>query len=231
MTALPKMFAAAALAVAAPFAATAAPAQTAAKAAPVKVAETPLGGHLLGSPAARTKIVEYASYTCPHCAMFEEEASAPLKNGYIQRGLASFELRNLIRDPVDLTAAMLARCGTASQFFDNHHLIMRNQPVWLSAVQSSSVETRKSWFEGSYAERLGKIAKDSGLYKLMQTRGFTPAQLDACLADETSQKTVAAMTEAGQAAGVTGTPMFMINGKLLKDVYSWAALKPLLPVR
>ncbi len=33
-------------------------------------AATPEGGYLIGNPAAATRIVEYASYTCPHCAHF-----------------------------------------------------------------------------------------------------------------------------------------------------------------
>jgi hypothetical protein len=35
----------------------------------------------------------------------------PLKTQYIDRGLVLFEYRNLVRDPVDMTAALLARCG------------------------------------------------------------------------------------------------------------------------
>lgn len=223
------LIAAAALVGAAPVLTAAAPAAAPATSSNLKLSVTPAGSHLLGDPKARTKIVEYASYTCSHCAAFENEASGELKSNYVRRGIASFELRNLIRDPVDLTAALLARCGTPAQFFNNHHLIMRNQTVWLSAAQSSTPAMRKSWSEGSYPERLGKIAKDTGLFRLMQGRGFTPAQLNACLADEKAQETVVAMTEAGQKLGVTGTPGFLINGKLQKDVYGWAALKPLLP--
>ena len=228
---LRSVFALTSLAVAAPLLAAAAPTpQKAAfqkSAAPVTL--TAIGGHLIGSPKARTKIIEYASYTCPHCAMFEAEGAPAIKANYVRRGLASFELRNLIRDPVDLTAALLARCGSPSRFFANHELIMRNQPVWLSAAQTSTPETRKSWFEGSYGERMGKIAKDTGLYKLMLSNDYTSAQLDSCLSDEAVQKTVAAMTEDGQKQGVKGTPSFMLNGKLLDGVYSWQALKPLLP--
>ncbi len=221
------LIAATALIGAVPLLTAAAPAPTAQQAG--KISITPVGAHLLGSPTARTKIVEYASYTCSHCAAFETEATDELKANYVRNGLVSFELRNLIRDPIDLTAAMLARCGTPAQFFDNHHMIMRNQNVWLSAAKSSTPETRQSWSEGSYTERLSKIAKDTGLYQMMQSRGFTPAQLNTCLADEPGQKMVAAMTESGQKLGVKGTPSFMLNGKLLDNVYGWAALKPLLP--
>ncbi len=201
----------------------------AAQAPSAKVALSPSGGHVLGNPGARTKIVEYASYTCSHCAAFETDASDELRTNYIRKGLASFELRNLIRDPVDLTAAMLARCGTPGQFFANHHAIMRNQNAWLTAAQTSSVETRKSWFEGSYAERMGKIARDTGLFRLMEGRGFTAQQISQCLADGKAQSDISRMSEEGQKLGITGTPSFLLNDKLLDKVYGWAALKPLLP--
>ena len=222
------LIAAAAMLGALPILTAAAPAPPAAQAS-ARISITPIGGHLMGNPAARTKIVEYASYTCPHCAVFDAEGLDAIRGDYVRSGLASFELRNLIRDPLDFTAAMLARCGTPAQFFDNHHLIMRNQTVWLSAAQTATPETRNDWFEGSITERMGKIARGTGLYRLMQTRGFTAAQLDACLADEQGQKTVAEMSEGGQKLGVKGTPSFLLNGKLLADVYNWAALKPLLP--
>lgn len=201
----------------------------AAQAPTAKISLSPSGGHVLGNPEARNRIVEYASYTCSHCATFETEASDELKANCVTKGLASFELRNLIRDPVDLTAAMLARCGTPGQFFGNHHAIMRNQNVWLTAAQSSTAETRKSWFEGSYAERMGKIARDTGLFRLMEGRGFTAQQLGQCLADGKAQTDISKMSEEGQKLGITGTPSFLLNGKLLDKVYGWAALKPLLP--
>ena len=69
------------------------------------------GSHIIGNPAAPTKIVEYMSYTCGHCADFENKDAPLLKSQYVATGKASFEIRNLVLNPVDLTAAMLARCG------------------------------------------------------------------------------------------------------------------------
>ena len=40
----------------------------------------------IGSPDAPVKIVEYASFTCPHCAHFAEEVFKPLKRDYIDTG-------------------------------------------------------------------------------------------------------------------------------------------------
>src|SRR5918993_6039985 len=72
------------------------------------------GAHRIGNPEAKVKLVEYVSYTCPHCAQFTRDADDRLKLAYIMPGNLSLEVRHLIRDPVDLTAVMLVNCGPAS---------------------------------------------------------------------------------------------------------------------
>ena len=39
-----------------------------------QVAVSPSGSHVIGNPAAATKLTEYVSYTCPHCAEFDRQA-------------------------------------------------------------------------------------------------------------------------------------------------------------
>jgi hypothetical protein len=49
---------------------------------------------LLGNPRnAPVKLVEYISYTCPHCAHFEAESDAQLRIGFIATGKGSIEVR------------------------------------------------------------------------------------------------------------------------------------------
>src|SRR3546814_5533810 len=79
------------------------------------IGESGIGAYSVGNPQAKVKLVEYFSYTCSHCAEFAKEAGVPLKAQYIDKGSVLFEYRNLIRDPVDMTAAMLARCGGAKR--------------------------------------------------------------------------------------------------------------------
>lgn len=74
----------------------------------------PTGTYLIGNPAASVKLVEYASYTCPHCAAFAAESAPVLHDRFVRDGSVSLEYRHLIRDGLDLGAAILARCtGTA----------------------------------------------------------------------------------------------------------------------
>src|SRR5690606_29822372 len=44
------------------------------------------GGHVLGNPAAKTKLTEFVSYTCPHCAHFEQESEGAIRLGWVQSG-------------------------------------------------------------------------------------------------------------------------------------------------
>ncbi|NRD90986.1 hypothetical protein C8024_18315 [Sphingopyxis sp. BSNA05] len=81
-----------------------------------RVTQSTMGGHVMGNPLARHKLTEYMSYTCNHCAAFEQESHSPLTTKYIKKGHVSFEVRNLILNPIDLTAAMLARCGGRTKF-------------------------------------------------------------------------------------------------------------------
>ena len=66
-----------------------------------KVTETD-GGHLIGKPQAEGKLVEYMSYTCSHCATFARSGDGAIKMLYVPTGKVSYEIRHLIRDPVDI---------------------------------------------------------------------------------------------------------------------------------
>ena len=67
-------------------------------------------GHKVGNPKAKTKLVEFMSYTCSHCADFAREGDAAIKLAYLPKGDVSYEIRHLLRDPFDLTAALLTQC-------------------------------------------------------------------------------------------------------------------------
>lgn len=184
-----------------------------------------VGAHVVGNPKAKVKLVEYFSYTCSHCAEFAKLGSAPLKTQYIDKGLVLFEYRNLVRDPVDMTAALLARCGTVGAFAGNHDAIFAAQPVWLAKVVKATDAQKASWFQGDTGARARKIAADTGLTALMQKRGYTIAQVNACLDSEVAQAELTGMTNIGLSADhVLGTPTFFLNGRDA-EVTVWSALK------
>lgn len=193
-----------------------------------RVTLSKIGGHVLGNPAARSKLVEYISYTCSHCAQFVGQASGPLKTGYVRGGTVSVEVRNAVRDKYDLTAALLARCGGTRRFFGNHEALFANQSAWLDRVMTYDRDPAPKPTDEKTALR--EIGAKTGLYALMGKRGFTPVQLDACINDPAATKAVLAMRdEAWNRLKISGTPAFTLNGKLLEGVSSWDGLKAALP--
>ncbi len=194
-----------------------------------RVTQSKMGGHVLGNPLAKHKLVEYVSYTCNHCASFTVDSNVPLKSNHLAKGHVSSEVRNYVRDPVDFTAALLARCGGRAKFFGNHRAFMSTQGQWLRKVTTATRETRESWYTGELDTRLRKIASDVGFYDLIAKRGINRTQANACLANTDSQNKILAMTRHGQdEVKITGTPSFTLDGKLLPRVHSWTSLRPIL---
>jgi protein-disulfide isomerase len=189
------------------------------------VTTSPIGSFVVGNPAAKVRLVEYFSYTCSHCADFAKAGSLPLKTGYVDRGLILFEYRNLVRDPIDMTAALLARVGGPKAFAGNHQAIFAAFPAFIAKVTKATDAQKKSWFEGTTGERARKIAADTGLTALMRARGYTQAQIDAALDSEVAQAELTGMTNIALSADrVQGTPSFFINGRSA-EVTAWPALK------
>lgn len=196
------------------------------------VTRTPQGTHLLGNPQARVRLTEFISYTCPHCARFEQEASDQLRLGLIASGKGAIEVRHFVRDPVDMTVALLTNCGPPGKFFLNHTAFLRRQAKWIGPLGNASEAQRARWTSGAFAARTRAIAKDFGFYGIMATRGYSATQVDACLANESLAGRLAAGTrQAAEELGVSGTPSFAIDGVLLAGTHDWASLKPQIDAR
>jgi protein-disulfide isomerase len=195
------------------------------------IAVTPAGSHTLGNPAAPVKLVEYVSYTCPHCAHFQRQSDAPLRIVYLQPGKVQVEVRHLVRDPIDMTVAMLTNCGAPSRFFANHNLFMQSQDRWIGAANTASAAQQARWSSGDKAARMRAIAADFGFYAMMEQRGYDRPMVDRCLADEAMAKRLAAQTAGAQELGIQGTPGFLLNGLLLAGTYDWQSLDAQLQAR
>jgi protein-disulfide isomerase len=154
------------------------------------------------------------------------EASEPLRTRYVAGGKTSVEVRNAVRDRYDMTAAMLARCGGPRRFFGNHEALFANQDAWMEKLMAYDQSAPRN---PDQVTTMRDIGRNTGLYDLMKKRGFTEAQLDACIADPVANKAVMAMTEeAWKTLKIHGTPAFTVNGALV-DGSSWEKLQPALP--
>ena len=195
------------------------------------VVTTPDGSHLIGNPHASMKIVEYMSYTCPHCAHFEAEGLPQLRLTVLNSGKASLEIRHFLRDPVDTAVALLTNCGPANRFFVLHDMFLREQPKWLGQASKMAPAQQQRWFNGPMPARMHAIAGDLGFYQMVETRGLSRAVADRCLNTEALMKKLAEQTARATSPEFEGTPSFSINGLMLAGTHDWNSLKPQIEAR
>jgi len=147
----------------------------------------------LGNPDAAVTMIEYASFTCPHCARFHKEQFKQLKADYIDTGKIHFIYRDVYFDRLGLWAALVARCGGQERFFGIADMMYDQQSDWIGDQDPVAV-----------ADRLRKIGMVAGL---------SEEKLESCLTDNIRAKTLVAWyQENASADGVQSTPTLIING-------------------
>lgn len=177
--------------------------------------ETPEGGFRIGNPDAPIKLVEYASHTCSHCAEFSQTGAAPL-DGYVNKGVVSYEIRNLVRDPIDLTIAILARCGPPESFHPLANQVWGSFESVMQTVQANSAALEAA-SQQPPATRFQAMAQAGGLLDFFAARGISKDQAMACLADTAKAQQIAERSQKqSEEFNLQGTPTFFINGKLIE---------------
>ena len=190
-------------------------------------AVTPEGGIVQGNPNAPIKLVEYASHTCGHCAEFAEAAAEPLRTKYVDSGKVSYEIRNQIHDPIDLTFAVLARCAGPEAFHAFAEQGWGNLEAMFAQVQANGAALEAA-SQAQGAARFDGIANASGLYDFFAQRGVSRDQARTCLAKtDVATKIANNSDQQSEDLKVTGTPTFFINGANV-GTQTWATLEPML---
>jgi protein-disulfide isomerase len=190
------------------------------------IVATPEGGYRMGNPNAQVRIVEYLSLTCPHCRQFAA-TGMPQLMPQIRSGRTSVEYRNFVLNQVDLAAAMLSRCVSPTNYFRFTDAILASQPNWMPRVQDMTDESAST--PAAAMQHLGRIVTTGGLDRMAVQYGMTPASVRTCMSDRRGLDRIIAMREAGERAGVTGTPSFSVNGRLAAHAHDWESLAPLIP--
>ncbi|MBD3679568.1 MAG: DsbA family protein [Rhodobacteraceae bacterium] len=147
----------------------------------------------LGNPEAKVEVIEYASFTCPHCRNFHENVFDELKANYIDTGKIHFIYREVYFDRFGLWAAMVARCGGEERYFGITDLLY---------------ETQSQWTQGDAGAIAGNLAR------LGKTAGLSQDEIDACFGDsEMAQAMVTVYQQNAEKDGINSTPSFVIDGK------------------
>lgn len=147
----------------------------------------------IGNLDAPVTVIEYASYTCPHCARFHDGPYKQLKADFIDTGMVNFIYREVYFDRYGLWASAIARCAGPERFFGITDLIYKGQAEWTRAGDPPQI-----------VEELRKIGRLAGL---------DGDQIEACLQDGQKLRTLVAWYQENAAAdAIESTPSFVING-------------------
>jgi protein-disulfide isomerase len=192
------------------------------------VSETPEHGYRMGNPNAPVKLVEYASLSCPFCANFDREGVPTLRDKYVKSGQVSWEYRTYINHPTDPAVAVLVHCQGPATFFALADQLYASQEQWYGKLVAYPKEQYDQLQNVPPLQRNAQIAQITGLDEFFRQRGMPSSKIQSCLADQAMLDQVAGITDLGNKDNITGTPNFMINGKLQAEAGDWKTLEPLL---
>lgn len=152
----------------------------------------------LGDPGAPVTLIEYASFTCPHCARFHAEVLPAIKADYVDTGRLRYVYREVYFDRPGLWASMVARCGGGDRYF---------------AIADMLYARQSEWTQGDPAAIAGNLRR-IGL-----AAGLPAETLDACLSDGATAQALVANYEANAAADdVRSTPSFVLEGEPMSNL-------------
>ena len=146
----------------------------------------------MGDPDAPVMITEYSSYKCGHCAAFTFETEPLLEEEYIKTGKVYFT-HIAIWGEVSAEASYCA--GEQNKYWEMREIIFAHQAAPFDE------QTMAKWAE---------------------TVGVEMEQFNNCMANDTYVARVIQDNEESQAAGVEGTPSFVISyvvdGEVIKQM-------------
>ena len=164
----------------------------------------------IGDESAPIELIEYASYTCPHCARFHQDVYPKLKSEYIDTGKVKFVMREVYFDQFGLAAGLLARCGGDDRYYAMVDLLFKKQSEWAQGDGEQVVQN---------------------LYRIGRQAGMENDQMQACLQDR--ELSTALVDDYRLKAGrddINATPSFVIDGEKVANE-GWDALKTLLETK
>lgn len=158
-----------------------------------------------GAENAPVEMIEYASFTCSHCAAFHNDVYPQLKAEYIDTGKVRFAQRDVYFDEPGLWAGILARCGGDEKFYPVAGMLFEKQREWLSAKTGDELA--------------------ANLRKIGAAAGYSTEQMDACWQDTAKVESLLATFQQNAVADkIEGTPTFIIGGETVRNA-PWDQLK------
>lgn len=154
----------------------------------------------IGDENAPIQVVEYASFTCPHCANFHRDVLPLIKANYVDTGKIRLIYRPVYFDGPGLWADMAARCAKDNdQFFAIADILYEQQAEWSRAGSQAGVA--------------------AGIVAAGRQGGLDEETILACLQDnDTAQALVTDFQINAERDGINSTPSFVIDGVLTPNM-------------
>ena len=156
----------------------------------------------LGDENAPVTIIEFSDYECPFCERFYRQTLPSIKSTYIETGKAMFVYRDF---PLGFhsqaePAAIAANCaGEQRKYFQFHDKIFDN-----GGARGKSNVDYKNW---------------------AQEIGLDVPRWEKCTNDPAQKQEIQKDIGDGSAAGISGTPGFIINGKLISGAQPFSVFQ------
>jgi protein-disulfide isomerase len=194
------------------------------------VSQTSEGGFVMGNPQAKVKVVEFGSMTCGACAAFATEDEPKLVDQYVKNGNVSFEFRNYVRDPLDITMSLVARCAGANpQFFALTDGMFKDQKSFFDRLQAVPQDQLSALQSLPPAQQFARMAQYGGIQEWAAQRGLPSGRSAQCLANQAEiDRLVQMNSDASSTYDIPGTPTFLVNNEVVRPQpgqTNWASLE------
>ncbi len=129
----------------------------------------------IGSVDAPVTIIEYASFSCVHCAAFHNEVLSDLKKELVETGKARFIFRSFPTNGPAYNATKLAHCVPQSRYTGIVDVLFKNQQFWLEASDLDQTLIQMGRLAGIGADAYQDCQVDADLERAILDR-FKEAQ-------------------------------------------------------
>ncbi|MEK6819620.1 MAG: thioredoxin domain-containing protein [Nanoarchaeota archaeon] len=171
---------------------------------------------VLGNENAEVTIIEFSDYQCPFCRKFWTETYSQIKSEYIETGKVKLVFRDFPLTSIHPMAQASAESGECVRekggdeaYFKMHDKMFSEQNILDSGLVSGQVTKTVVYTNDDLKDWAKEIGYD----------------ISSCLDSGKYKSEVEADTRDAQKAGGSGTPYFVINGKVLSGAQPFSAFE------
>lgn len=160
--------------------------------------------NMKGDENAPITIIEYSDFQCPYCKRFYEQTFSSIETNYVDTGKVKVVFRHFplsFHQNAEIAAEAAECAGEQDKFWEMHDIL----------------------FESGSGDGTGLSADDVKGYA--SELGLDTTQFNTCVDSSKYAEKIESDMKAGIAAGVGGTPAFVINGHLVVGAQPYAVFQ------